>query len=78
MKIQIPDHQEKRQFGRVKIPEPKVCQVYVPQSQKLWENQGIIQNISLGGIYFLCDEEPPLEKDDIRHLLLGAINRLAN
>lgn len=25
-------------------------------------------NISLGGIYFLCDKQPPLEKDDIRYL----------
>ena len=27
-------------------------------------------NISLGGIYFLCDKQPPLEKDDIRFLTL--------
>jgi hypothetical protein len=25
-------------------------------------------NISLGGIYFLCDRQPPLEKNDIRYL----------
>jgi hypothetical protein len=74
MEIHLPPFQEKRQFGRVIIPEPAISQVYVPQSQKLWENQGIIQNISLGGIYLFCDEEPPFGKDAIRHLILDAVH----
>jgi hypothetical protein len=75
MEIHLPTFQEKRQFGRVIIPEPGISQVYVPQSQKLWENQGCIHNISLGGIYFLCDEEPPFGQDAIRHLILDAIHK---
>jgi hypothetical protein len=74
MEIHLPSFQERRQFGRVIIPEPAISQVYVPQSQKLWENQGSIRNISLGGIYFLCDEEPPFGKDAIRHLILDAVH----
>ena len=73
MKIQGPSFQEKRQFERIEIPESTICKIYVPQSQKLWENQGKIKNISLGGIYFACDEKPPLEKNDIQHLILDAL-----
>ncbi|MEJ2673375.1 MAG: flagellar biosynthesis anti-sigma factor FlgM [Deltaproteobacteria bacterium] len=75
MERQIPPFREKRQFGRINICEPTLCQVYVPQSQKLWENQGKIRNISLGGIYFLCDAEPPLERDDIQYLTFDAVYR---
>jgi anti-sigma28 factor (negative regulator of flagellin synthesis) len=61
---------ERRQFGRINIAEPRICHVHLPQSQELWTDQGILVNISLGGIYFLCDKQPPLEKDDIRFLTL--------
>jgi hypothetical protein len=73
MKIQLPPFREKRQFGRVNISQPTLCQVYVPQSRKLRGYRGIIQNISLGGIYFVCDEKPPLEKGDIQHLIVNVI-----
>jgi len=59
---------ERRRFGRVHISEPRVCHIHLPQSQELWTDQGILVNISLGGIYFVCDRQPPLEKDDIRYL----------
>jgi anti-sigma28 factor (negative regulator of flagellin synthesis) len=61
---------ERRQFGRINIAEPRICHIHLPQSQELWTDQGILMNISLGGIYFLCDKQPPLEKDDIRYLTL--------
>ena len=61
---------ERRQFGRINIAEPRICHIHLPQSQELWTDQGILVNISLGGIYFLCDKQPPLEKDDIRFLTL--------
>lgn len=59
---------ERRRFGRVKISEPGICHIHLPQSQELWTDRGILMNISLGGIYFLCDRQPPLEKNDIRYL----------
>jgi anti-sigma28 factor (negative regulator of flagellin synthesis) len=40
----------------------------MPQSQELWTDQGILMNISLGGIYFVCDRQPSLKKGDIRYL----------
>jgi anti-sigma28 factor (negative regulator of flagellin synthesis) len=59
---------ERRQFGRINISEPRICHVHMPQSQELWTGQGILVNISLGGIYFVCDRQPPIEKEDICYL----------
>ena len=73
MKIPIPHDQEKRQFGRVKISQPQRCHIHVPQSQKLWVNQGIIRNISLGGIYFVCDSQPPLAKGAANYLIFDML-----
>jgi len=74
MEMQIPPFREKRQFGRINIPEPTLSRVCVPHAQQLWQNHSIIQNISLGGIYFLCDEEPPFAKDDIRNIILDVVH----
>jgi hypothetical protein len=65
---------ERRRFGRLKIAEPRICHVHLPQSQELWTDQGILMNISLGGIYLVCDRQPPLEKDDIGYLTLDTAN----
>jgi len=46
----------------------------MPQTHQLWESQSIIQDISLGGIYFVCDSQPPFEKDDIRHLTFDTVH----
>jgi len=59
---------ERRRFGRIHIFEPRRCHIHLPNSQELWTDQGILVNISLGGIYFVCDRQPPLEKDDICYL----------
>jgi hypothetical protein len=73
MLIQDPHFQKKRQFERIEIPESTLCKIYVLQSQELWESLIKIKNISLGGIYFVCDENPPFKKDDIRHIILDAL-----
>jgi hypothetical protein len=73
MEIQVPHFQERRQFGRIKIPGPSLCQIYVPHSRKLIVYRGQIKNISLGGIYFICDEQPPLTRDNIRYLIFNII-----
>jgi anti-sigma28 factor (negative regulator of flagellin synthesis) len=62
---------ERRRFGRIKVSEPRVCHIHLPQSKELWTDQGILMNISLGGIYLVCDRQPPLEKNDIRYVTLG-------
>jgi anti-sigma28 factor (negative regulator of flagellin synthesis) len=59
---------ERRRFGRIHLFEPRRCHIHLPESQRLWTDQGILVNISLGGIYFVCDRQPPLEKDDICYL----------
>ena len=67
--MENPTFKEKRQFGRIKIPENTLCEVHIPQAQRIMVYRGRIKNISLGGIYFVCDEKPLLEKNDIRHLI---------
>jgi hypothetical protein len=59
---------ERRRFGRIHISEPRLCQVHIPHSQELWTGQGIVVNISLGGIYLVCHQQPPIEKNDICYL----------
>ena len=71
MEVQNSHYQERRQFGRVKIPEGQICEVHVPVSRKVRSYQGLIKNISLGGIYLVCDEKPPLKKNDTRYLILN-------
>src|SRR3989339_333776 len=61
-------HPERRKFGRINLSEPRTCHVHLPQSQELWTGQGLLVNISLGGFYFVCDQQPPIEKDDICYL----------
>jgi hypothetical protein len=65
---------ERRRFGRVKVAEPRVCHIHLPQSKELWTEQGILMNISLGGIYLVCDKQRPLQENDIRFVTLGAPN----
>jgi len=59
---------ERRRFGRIKIAEPRICHVHLPQSQELWTGQGTLVNISLGGIYLVCQQQPPIDKNDICYL----------
>jgi Anti-sigma-28 factor, FlgM/PilZ domain len=65
---------ERRQFGRIKVCEPRICQVHLPQSRELWSEQSTLVNISLGGMYFICDRQPPLEKNDIRFLSFARLD----
>ena len=69
MIIQEPLFKEKRQFGRIKIPVPTQCFVCMSQLEELLAFPGIIKNISLGGLYFVCDDELPIEKGDSRELI---------
>jgi hypothetical protein len=61
---------ERRRFGRIHIFEPRICHIHLPRSKELWTDQGILVNISLGGIYFICDHQPPLGKNDLCYLTL--------
>jgi hypothetical protein len=69
--IPLASFPERRRFGRIKVAEPRICHIHLPQSKELWTDQGILMNISLGGIYLVCDRQPPLEENDIRYVTLG-------
>jgi hypothetical protein len=73
MEFQMLDSPQRRQFGRLNIPQPALCQLYVPTDRERKGYKGLIKNISLEGVYFVCDEKPPLKKDDIRHLIFNII-----
>jgi hypothetical protein len=61
---------ERRRFGRLQISEPRLCQVHIPRSQEVWTGEGTLVNISLGGIYLVCHEQPPIGKNDICYVAL--------
>ncbi len=65
---------ERRRFGRIHIFEPRRCHIHLPQSQELWTDRGILVNISLGGIYFVCDRQPPLGNDDTCYLIFDTLD----
>lgn len=73
MEIQIPPFKKKRQFGRIKLPVPTRCLIYIPQSSEFQEYPGLIKNISLGGIDFVCDAELPIKKGNIRDLIIDVL-----
>jgi hypothetical protein len=65
---------ERRRFGRIQVSEPRICNIYLPQTRELWTEPGILLNISLGGIYLVCEREPPVAENDIRFVTLGRPN----
>jgi hypothetical protein len=57
---------EKRRFPRLKTSLPIGYHVSCPESGELWSGQGLLKNISIGGIYFTCEEPLPLKVGHIR------------
>jgi hypothetical protein len=57
---------EKRRFPRLNTALPVGFQVSCPESGEKWSGEGILRNISMGGLYFTCQEPLPLEVGHIR------------
>jgi len=57
---------EKRRFPRLKTSLPAMYHVRNPKSGEIWSGQGLLKNISIGGLYFTCEAPPPLEVGHIR------------
>ncbi len=57
---------EKRQFPRLNTTLPIMYHVRHPDSGERWSGQGLLRNISIGGLYFTCEAPPPLEVGYIR------------
>jgi hypothetical protein len=64
---------ERRRFGRINVAQPGICHINLPPSEELWSDRCILMNISLGGIYFICQRQPPLEKNDIYDLTFDMV-----
>ena len=57
---------EKRRFPRFKTSLPATYHVRNPKSGETWSGQGLLKNISIGGLYFTSEAPPPLEVGHIR------------
>lgn len=47
------------------------CQVSLLESPKSWNWEGILKNISFGGVYFICDSSLPLEPGQIHNFSIN-------
>jgi c-di-GMP-binding flagellar brake protein YcgR len=57
---------ERRRHKRIYISVPVRIQVKLPESsQVFWDNRGVLENFSYGGIYFRSNGPPPLEQGQI-------------
>ena len=57
---------EKRRFPRFNTSLPAMYHVRNPKSGEIWSGQGLLKNISIGGIYFTSEAPLPLEVGQIR------------
>jgi len=57
---------ERRRFPRLNTSLPIAYHVCNPESGEMWLGQGLLKNISIGGLYFTCEARPPIEVGHIR------------
>jgi hypothetical protein len=58
---------ELRRVKRFFVGIPMTCQVQVPESPEIsWRGCGVVENVSLIGLYFRSKDTPPLEEGQIR------------
>ena len=63
-------NEEMRQHPRLYAPAPLSYQVSEPESEESWQGEGILKNISFGGVYFTCETTLPLEGGQIRNFVI--------
>ena len=61
---------EMRQHERLYAHIPLNYQVSEPESAESWQGEGILKNISFGGVYFTCETPMPLEPGQIRNFII--------
>ncbi len=57
---------ERRRFPRLNTSLRMLYHVCYPESGEIWSGQGLLKNISLGGLYFTSEAPLPLEVGHIR------------
>ena len=62
--------EEMRQHERLYAHIPLSYQVSEPESEESWQGEGILKNISFGGVYLTCETPPHLEPGQIRNFVI--------
>ncbi len=62
---------ERRLFPRLNVSLKIGCLLCNPESGEKWAGEGLLKNISMGGLYFTCEELPSLEVGHIRDFNFG-------
>jgi hypothetical protein len=61
---------ERRKYHRLYFSLPMELQVRLQDGQEAWTSDGLLQNLSLGGVYFVCDTLPRLRRGDVGEFIL--------
>lgn len=61
---------EMRQHARLSAPIPLSYQVSKLESEETWQGEGLLKDISFGGVYFTCETPLPLERGQIRNFVI--------
>jgi hypothetical protein len=64
---------ERRRFPRLYLSLPMQYHVFLPESEESVAGQGVLKNISLGGIFFQCEAPAALKKGRIVDFTLTAL-----
>jgi hypothetical protein len=56
---------EKRKHNRLNSSLPLECRIQLINCQEAWLTPGMLKNISLGGLYFVCETLPFLRQGDV-------------
>ncbi len=63
-------HEEMRQHERLSALIPLSYQVSKLESEESWQGEGLLKDISFGGVYFTCETPMPLERGQIRNFVI--------
>jgi len=62
---------ERRKYHRLHFTIPLELQVRLRDRQESWAIVGLLQNLSLGGAYFVCDSLPQIRRGDVGECILA-------
>lgn len=63
---------EMRRYQRLNVSLAVKYQAGLRESEKSWSGEGLLQNISLGGIYFTCEASLLLEPGQVHNFSIAA------
>jgi hypothetical protein len=62
---------ERRRHKRINLSLPIKLRIQLPENQEIsWVNFGVLKSISVGGVFFVANDTPPLEPGQIRNFTI--------